>query len=190
MLRNTQDSYGSMAMILHWLIALLVIGMLIFGFYLSSFLPDKSPLKPELIGLHKSVGLTVLLLMILRLFWRFLNPQPLLPMTVPVWEKIAARSVQALFYITLLVMPVSGMLMSSYGGHTVMFWGWFNTAFPVAKNSQLASGFFTMHGVVAWIIIGLLVLHLGAAVKHHFIEKNNVLRRMLPGYHSPDLFRK
>lgn len=188
MLKNTGDTYGSVTKTLHWLISLLIICMLIFGFILSD-MSDKNPMKSELIGLHKSVGMTVLLLMILRLAWRFINPQPALPITVPDWEKFSARSVQVLFYLVLFIMPISGWVMSSLGGHPVMFWGWFNTALPFTKNTQLAEEFFTVHGVIAWVIIGLLVLHVGAAFKHHFIEKNNVLRKMLPGYKSLQIFR-
>ncbi len=188
MLKNNGYAYGNITKLLHWLIAVLVIGMLIFGLILVK-LPN-SHLKSILIDLHKSVGLTILLLMIIRLYWRFVDPIPVLPITVPPWEKLAARTVQALFYLVLFIMPVSGWLMSSFGGHPVIFWAWFNTALPVAKNTHLAENLFTVHSVIAWVIIGLLVLHIGAALKHHFIEKNNVLRRMLPGYKSLNLFRE
>lgn len=189
MIKNTINTYGSVTKNLHWLIAVLVIGMLAFG-YVLGYIPDNNPMKSTLIGLHKSVGLTILLLIILRICWRFVNVQPSLPITVPPWEKLAARTVQAGFYITLLVMPISGWLMTSFGGHPAMFWGWFNAALPVTKNTDLAKNIFTVHAVVAWIIIALLILHVGAAFKHHFIEKNNVLRRMLPGYKSLHLFRE
>ena len=186
MWKNTQETYGSAAKSLHWLIALLVIGMLIFGFILTGL--ADNPTTSELIGVHKSVGLTILLLMIIRLCWRFINPQPLLPMTVPLWEQIAARSVHVFFYFALFLMPISGWVMSSLGGHPVNFWGWIDVRLPVAVNKPLAKQFFNVHTTIAWIIIGLLVLHIGAAIKHHFIEKNNVLRRMLPGYKPPHLF--
>lgn len=188
MLKNTQETYGSMTKTLHWLIALLVIVMLIVGFVLAAMV--DSPLKGNLIGLHKSVGMTVLLLMVIRLLWRFINPQPVLPITVPLWEQIAARLVQLFLYVVLFLMPISGWLMTSLGGYPVKFWGWFNLALPVPVNKSLGEDFFNAHIVIAWIIIGLLVLHAGAALKHHFIEKNNVLRRMLPGYKAPRLFRE
>lgn len=189
MIKNTIDTYGSVTKTLHWLIAVLVVGMVIFG-YLLGYIPDNTPLKTTLIGLHKSVGLTILLLIILRICWRFMNIQPLLPITVPPWERLAATGVHAFFYIVLLIMPITGWFMTSFGGHPVMFWGWFNAALPVTKNTDLAKNIFTLHAIVAWVIIALLILHVGAALKHHFIEKNNVLRRMLPGYKSIHLFRE
>jgi cytochrome b561 len=185
MLKNTIDSYGSVTKTLHWLIAVLIIGMLVFGFFLEDI---PKPLRGEMIGLHKSIGLTILLLIILRLIWRYINPVPMLPMTVPLWEQIAARLVHLLFYLFLILMPLSGWIMSSLGGHPVLFWGLLNWTLPVTPNESLGNFFFNVHAVIAWIIIGLLVLHIGAAIKHHFIEKNHVLRRMLPGYKPPHLF--
>jgi len=187
MLRNTVDSYGSLTKTLHWLIAILIIAMLALGFLLES-IPEH--LRGFWVGLHKSVGLTLLLLMFIRLIWRFLNIQPLLPITVPAWEQLAARSVHVFLYLVLFAMPVTGLAMSSYGGHPVFFWGWFNAALPVAENKNLASTFFDAHSIIAWVIIALIVLHVAAALKHHFIEKNNVLRKMLPGYKPPKLFRE
>ncbi len=187
MIKNTTDAYGVVNKTIHWVIAILVIGMVIFGLYLG-YLPDNSPYKGMLINLHKSVGMTILILMLFRLYWRIIDRLPVLPITVPSWEKKAAHSVQACFYIVLLIMPISGWIMSSFGGHPVMFWGLFNARLPVSKNTVLAGNFFTVHSVVAWMIVGLLVLHIGAAFKHHFIEKNNVLRRMLPGYKPPQFF--
>ncbi len=185
MLKNTIDNYGSVARTLHWLIAVLVIGMLIFGFLLESI---PKPIRGEMIGLHKSIGLTILLLILLRLIWRFINIQPVLPISVPPWEQIAARSVHILFYLVLLLMPLSGWIMSSLDGHPVFFWKWWNWTLPLPVNKTLANDFFNVHVTIAWIIIALLVLHIGAALKHHFIEKNNVLRRMLPGYKPPHFF--
>ena len=184
--KNTQGTYGSVTKTLHWLIALLVIGMLIFGFVLGNM--PNSPMKGTLIDLHKSVGLTILLLMIIRLCWRFINLQPMLPITVPLWEQIAARTVHVFLYILLFAMPLSGWVMSSLGGHPVIFWSWLNVTLPFTQNKALADYFFDAHTTFAWIIIALLVLHVGAALKHHFLEKNNVLKRMLPGYKSPNIF--
>ena len=177
-----------MTITLHWLIAFLVIGMLIFGFLINDI--PKGPSQTFAISLHKSIGLTILLLMLFRFVWRYLSPIPALPITVAMWEQKAARAVHVFLYLALFLMPISGWMMSSLGGHPVMFWGWFNAAVPVVKNEKLADNFFTAHEMIAFIIIGLLVLHMAAALKHHFIEKNNVLRRMLPGYKSLDIFKE
>lgn len=188
MLSNTRDSYGSVTKTLHWLIALLIIAMLIIGFVMTS-LPEGST-QHDLVAWHKSIGMIILFLMVIRLGWRFANPPPLLPATVPSWEKFAARSLQNVFYLLLFAMPISGWLMSSWGEHPVMVLGWFNAALPVAKNKPMADNAWIAHQVMAWIIIGCLVLHIAAALKHHFIEKNNVLKRMLPGYRPPRIFNE
>lgn len=187
MLRSTDDNYGSMAKFLHWLISILFIGMIIFGFILVNL--PKGNTTSFLVGIHKSIGLTVLLIVIFRVIWRFSEVQPLLPITVPIWEKIAAHSVQFFLYIVLFAMPISGWIMSSLSSRPFLFWGWFNAKFPFPKNLTLSNQFFTAHEVIAWLAVGLICLHVGAAVKHHFIEKNNVLKRMLPGYRPPHLFR-
>lgn len=187
MLKNTRDTFGSVAKILHWLIALLVVGMLVFGFFLESF-PDS--LKGSMITLHKSVGLGILFLIILRLIWRVANKQPEYPLTVPRWEQICARSVHYVFYLILLLMPLTGWLMSSLGGHKVEFWYLWNWQLPFSPNRVWANYFFNTHQILAFIIIAILVLHVAAALKHHFIEKNNLLRRMLPGYKPTPLFRE
>ncbi|MBS0350480.1 MAG: cytochrome b [Proteobacteria bacterium] len=180
MIKGNGYAYGWMMQLLHWILAVLIIGMLAIG--LSFLFIPNGPVKSQLIGLHKSVGMTILFLMIIRICWRAYDVQPPLPITVAPWEKIAARTVQAAFYLVLLIMPLSGWLLSSFGGHPVMVWNWFNAAVPVTKNPQISQNFFTIHAVFAWILIGLIVLHVGAALKHHFMEKNNVLRRMIPGY--------
>lgn len=187
MLKNSINSYGSITKTFHWLIAVLVMGMLIMGFFLEDM--PKS-IRSNMIGLHKSIGLTILLLIVTRLIWRFVNPTPVLPITVARWEQIAARFVHILFYILLVLMPISGWVMSSLGLHPVFFLGLFNVTLPLAKNETLGNYFFNAHAVIAWIIIGLLVLHIGAALKHHFFDKNNVLLRMLPGYKPPKFFNE
>ncbi len=185
MLKNTANAFGSFVKVMHWLTAVLVIGMLIFGFFLESF---SDSLKGSMIALHKSIGLTILLLIVLRLIWRIFNKQPGYPLTIPKWEQFCARSVHYLFYIILIFMPATGWLMSSLGGHKVEFWNLWNWQLPLSPNRTLAGYFFNTHKILAFIIIGLLVLHVAAALKHHFIEKNNLLRRMLPGYKPTPLF--
>lgn len=188
MLKNTEDTYGSVAKLLHWLIAILFIGMIIFGLILANM--KDNPNLPALVALHKSIGLTLLLLVIIRLGWRFTNVQPLLPITVPRWERLASHLVHFFLYVVVFAMPITGWLMSSWKHKPVVFWGWFNAALPLKKNDILSGQFFMAHQVIAWISIGLICLHIGAALKHHYIEKNNVLKRMLPGYKPPHLFRE
>ncbi len=187
MFKNTAETFGSLAKFLHWLVAVLVIAMLVFGFFLESF---SSSAKPAMIALHKSIGLSILILIVLRLIWRFMNKQPEYPLTIPLWEQICAHFVHYLFYIILILMPMTGWLMSSWGGHPVEFWSLWNWQLPLSINRTLAAYFFTLHKIIAYIIIALLAVHVLAALKHHFIGKNNLLRRMLPGYKPTPLFRE
>ena len=189
MLKNTVDNYGSVAKIFHWVIAILIIGMLIFGFILVN-LDRANPHREDLISLHKSIGLTILMLIIVRLFWRFINIQPALPITTPWWERIAAKSAHFFLYLFIFVMICSGWSTSSFGGHPVIFWNWLNFSLPVVKNEALSKQAFTVHWLVAWILVTLVTLHVLGALKNHFWDKNYVLRRMLPGYKPPSIFRK
>ncbi len=189
MIRNTPTTYGSVAKTFHWLIAILIIGMLIYGFILVN-LKNTNPYREILIGVHKSIGLTILLLVILRLFWRFINIQPPLPITVPLWEQICAKSAHFFLYILMFLMIFSGWSLSSFGGHPVKFWGFLDATLPVTKNQMISERAFLAHKIIAWCIIGLVSLHILGALKNHFIDKNQVLRRMLPGYKLPPIFRK
>lgn len=187
MLKNTSTTYGSVAKTFHWIIAILIIGMLIFGFILVN-LKNTNPHREMLIGLHKSIGLTILLLVILRLFWRWINIQPPLPITVPFWEQMLAKSAHFFLYILIFLMIFSGWSLSSFGGHPVKFWNLIDVTLPVAKNQTISSAAFTAHQVIAWVIIGIVSFHILGALKNHFIDKNQVLRRMLPGK-LPAIFR-
>lgn len=189
MIKNTPKTYGSMAKFFHWIIAILIIGMLIFGFILVN-LKTTNPYRETLIGLHKSIGLTILLLVILRLIWRFVNIQPPFPVTVPLWEQISAKSAHFFLYILIFVMIFSGWSLSSFGGHPVVFWNLFDVKLPVAKNQTISSDAFLAHKIIGWALIGLVSLHILGALKNHFIDKNHILNRMLPVYKLPSLFKK
>lgn len=175
---NTTHSYGSSMKFFHWLIAILVIGMIIFGFCLDSF-TDKST-KIFFIQLHKSIGLTILALMLMRLIWRWLNISPKLPSSMPWWERFLARLVHILLYIVVFMMPLSGWLASTAGGHATNFFWLFRVNAPgIAQSKTLAQCIFDFHIYGAWILIGLLTLHTLASLKHHFLDKDDVLTRML-----------
>jgi len=188
MLKNTNETYGSVTKWLHWLIAILVIGMLILGLVLTQV--EKGVLRNELMWLHKSIGMTVLLIVVFRILWRFSNRQPTLPLTVPLWEQTASRFMHFLLYLVLFAMPISGWMMSSFGGHPVIFWGWFDAALPLGQYRPWAHQFSNAHFVIAWVMTGLIIVHTTAALKHHFIDKDYVLRRMLPGFKPTHLFRE
>jgi cytochrome b561 len=178
LLKNTRLAYGAVAKTFHWVIFLLIATLLAVGFYMTGM--AVSPDKFKLYGLHKSVGITVLTLAVLRLVWKAVNHSPVLPATVPVWERFLAHAGHLVLYFLMLCMPLSGWAMSSASGLTVSVFGWFTLPNLVEPDPALKQLFREMHGYLAWAIIVMVSLHILAALLHHFYYKNNVLRRMLP----------
>ncbi len=177
-LRNSRNSYGQITKSFHWLIALLVVLMLILGASLDDF---SEPAKIILINVHKSIGLTILLLMILRFFWRLSNPIPALPATTATWEKIVVRASHLLWYVCLIAMPLTGWMMSTAAGKLPNFWWIAKIGVPgIPQSKPLAETISNIHTILAWVITALLVFHILGALKHQFIDKDFVLKRMLP----------
>ncbi|STX28113.1 cytochrome b561 transmembrane protein [Legionella beliardensis] len=175
-LKNTTTRYGLVAITLHWLLALIVITLLCVGLYMTSL--KTSPEKLKLYGLHKEFGIVVLTLVIIRVLWRFFNITPKL--TIPRWERNAALAVHWTLYILMLAMPLTGWLMSSAAGFPVSFFGLFTLPNLIAPNDYLRDFFAQTHEVLSNVLIALIVLHLFAALKHHFYDKDDTIRRMLP----------
>ncbi len=172
------DKYSSVSKFLHWLIAAIVILMLSLSFFLGD-VPEKY--SDTAYMLHKSLGFSILVLMIFRILWIFHAGKPPLPTAVPFWEKLLSRFVQYSLYILLILMPLSGWIMSTASKYTFYFFKLFPLQLPfVTRNKQLEDLMLQVHNTLAWIIIGLLVLHIVGALKHHFIDKDDVLRSMLP----------
>lgn len=178
-IKNNLEQYGSITRLFHWTIAILVIGMITLGVVMGNI--DDKAIRGELYSIHKSFGLLILGLMILRLLWRLNNPTPLLPNHLPSWQKLAAHANHWLLYITLICMPISGLIMSTAAGYPPKFFNLFTVALPIAKNKALSSIAGDIHEILAWVISALIVIHLLGALKHHFIHKDNVLKRMLTG---------
>ncbi len=163
---------------LHWLAALLVFGMLGVGFFLSDV---PSEFKGTAYMLHKSTGLTILALMLIRLVWISSSGKPKLPESTPKWECFLASSVQHALYLFLVAMALSGWLMATASNKIPVYFGWFRVPFPgVTPNETLAEWMYDTHGVIAWILLGLVGLHIAGALKHWLIQKDDVLDRMLP----------
>jgi cytochrome b561 len=188
--RNTVDRYGSVAMTLHWLIALLVIGNVCSGFYLANIMDDHSPWHFPFIQLHKSIGLTVLTLSVLRLVWRLVNPIPPLPAGMSLPLRIGARASHYLFYFFIIAIPLAGWAWTSSsttGIPTFYFWlfHWPNIPFlaNAPHDAKVANShmFHTYHVYLAYSAAALVVLHVGAALYHHLYRRDTVLRRMWPG---------
>lgn len=178
--KNTHESYGRMARILHWLIAIIFLSLVISG-VVADNLP-RGELRSELFNLHKSCGVMILPLILLRVFWRFYNPPPThLPMAS--WMVFAAAAVHVLLYAVMLIQPLSGLFMYLVDGRGVAVFDLF-TVPPVTEGYKDVAGFLrSVHENNAYLIYALLFMHIGAALFHHFIVRDDVLRRMI-GLHG------
>ncbi|KTC86692.1 cytochrome b [Legionella brunensis] len=178
MTKNFAKEYSKGFKFVHWLVALLVIIMLCVGFFLDD-IPEQY--QPIAYLIHKSVGLTILFLMIFRTIMVAFKGRLPLPESVPLWEKLFSRLVQYSFYIFLILMPLSGWIMSVAANRIPSFFGLFLLPIPgIEPNEPLAHFMADVHSVIAWILIVLATLHISGALKHHFYDKDEVLRRMLP----------
>jgi cytochrome b561 len=164
------------AVALHWLIALLILC----GFTLGTYMVDlhASPTKVRLYSYHKWIGITVLALVLVRSVWRLAHaPPPEVPM--PRWQLIAARVTHYLMYALMLVTPIIGWMYSSATGFPVVYLKLWQLPDLVHKNRDLAKVLGEIHGLLAWTLGWLVVLHVAAALKHHFVDRDATLRRML-----------
>jgi cytochrome b561 len=177
-IRNTTRRWGAVAQLLHWLIVALVITQ----FTLATLFDDlpAGARKLTLLARHKSVGITILMLAVLRLAWRWTNTTPPLPDTLKPWERSLARLTHALLYLLLFAVPLAGWMMSSARGFPVSWFGLFTLPDLVPKNKALYEVLVTTHGALAWTLGVVAIVHMLAALKHHFVLKDDVLRRMLP----------
>lgn len=184
---EARSQYSKVAIVLHWLIALLIIGQLTIGFYMVGIPKEQAALKLEIYQLHKSSGITILLLTAARLLWRLTHPAPALPEGMKRWEKFAAHGTHYAFYVLLFVIPLLGWAYVSVAPLNVptMLFGvihWPHMPFfeGVENRKEVAEIFAESHEVAAKAAIALLVLHVAAALKHHWLDGDDVLSRMLP----------
>ena len=183
---NDTQRYNTIAKTLHWLIAIAIIALLVMGKVMVD-LPRDDPGKFDLYQLHKSAGLTVLFLTLLRLLWRFQYRAPALPSTMKAWERFAVHGTHLVFYVLMFAIPVSGWVMASTSssGVPTLWFGLFEVPpLPGLEGNPNAhdmhEGAEEAHELLGNLMILLLILHVGAALKHHFWDRDDVLRRMLP----------
>jgi cytochrome b561 len=180
-IENTEDRYGAIALLLHWSMALLVIGLAALGLYMVT-LPDVgfNTRKVTLVLYHKEFGVLAFALLATRLSWRLTHVLPRLVENMPDWQKIAARFVHLCFYGLLFALPMTGYLMSSAAGIPVSFFGLFMIPDFVHRNADLFQRYVTIHQWLGYVLILFIVVHAGAALRHHFAFKDDTLRKMLP----------
>ncbi|MFL6573982.1 MAG: cytochrome b [Burkholderiales bacterium] len=178
MLANTADAWGAPAKFFHWTVALLILVQIALGS--AAALWRLSPLKLELFVWHKSTGMLILVLMLARLAWRLANRSPALPPQTPPWERHAAHASHAALYALALALPLSGWLINSAAG--VPFSVFWLVPLPslVPPDEHLEELAKLAHFSLLVALCLVLAAHIGAALRHHMIKRNDVLRRMLP----------
>lgn len=172
------NRYTHTAVSLHWLIALLIFATFPLGVYMHDL--PLSPAKLRLYSYHKWIGVTIFMLAIIRLAWRATHRPPPLPATMPKWERYAAEGVHLLLYALLFLIPLSGWLMSSAKGFQTVWFGVLPLPDLVGKSKELGDLLQEVHELLNFSLLGLVLAHVGAALKHHFIQHDTILERMLP----------
>ncbi|MGH8444924.1 MAG: cytochrome b [Solimonas sp.] len=173
-----ESHYSVPAKLGHWLVVLLIVA----AFSVAWTMVDMrlSPTKLKLYNYHKWIGVTVFTLAVLRVAWRWFRAPPALPDGMRPWERQAAEITHRLLYLLLFAIPLSGWLMSSAKGFQTVYLGKLPIPDAIGKNAALGEALTRVHEALTWLLLGLLTLHVLAALKHHFIDRDDVLLRMLP----------
>lgn len=172
--------YTTAAIVFHWIVAILAFTMIGLGVYMTD-IPKGTPDRVFYYNLHKSIGVTTALLVIVRLLWRAKNPPPSLPASMPDWEVQASKISHALLYMCLIVMPLSGFSATQFTKYGVNYFGLFKIPPMGSENKVVYDLLQGIHGVTATLLIALVVIHVLAAFKHLLINRDKVFQRMLPG---------
>lgn len=176
-LKNTHDTYGACAIVIHWLFALIVFGLFGLGLYMVE-LTYYDPWYRGSLALHESVGVTLFGLLLLRVLWRLVNVQPK-PEPGKAWEHAIAALVHGLLYLIPLLLMLSGYLIATADGRPLAVFDLVSIpALPALMENQ-EDFFGEVHEILAWGLMALAGVHAAAALKHHFINKNRTLKRML-----------
>ena len=170
--------YTRTAVGLHWLMALLLLAAFAVGLYMTGL--KLSPLKLQIYSWHKWAGVTLFLLALLRLGWRAGHRPPPTPEGTPRWQAVAAEGTHHLLYLLMLVIPLSGWLMSSAKGFQTVWFGVLPLPDLLAKDKELGDLLATVHQLLSYVFAALVVTHTGAAFKHYFVDRDEILARMLP----------
>jgi cytochrome b561 len=180
-LENTARRYGAIAMVFHWTMAIMIVGLLALGLYMVR-LPDTGFDKTKIVLIiwHKEYGVVVLMLALLRLSWRFGGMLPRLVDGMPEWQQVAARFVHLCFYALMIALPVTGWLMSSAAGFPVPFFGLFYLPDLIGYSERRFHFFVELHHWLAYAMIPFIAVHVGAALVHQFRDRDETLRKMLP----------
>ena len=174
--------YTRTAMLLHWILALALIGLFAVGLYMTSL--PFSPQRLKLYNWHKWAGVTILALSALRLLWRLVHRPPPLPaaiaQTMPAWQKMAHHATHGLLYVLFFAVPLIGWAYSSAAGFPIVFLGLWQLPDFVPVSKELAEAIKPWHEITAFAMAGLVLLHVAGALKHHIVDRDGLLTRMRP----------
>ena len=180
--------YTRTAMTLHWLIALLIVVAFLLGLVMSD-MPGLSMTKLKYFSWHKWLGVTIFMLAVARVVWRATHCAPPLLASLPSWQRLAASWTHRLLYLLIIVIPLTGYFYSLAAGVQVVYLGLIPLPVLIAKNDVLKELLKNAHTVLNFSMAGLVALHILGALKHHFIDRDGTLSRMLPGLTSAKLDR-
>ena len=175
---NTSARYTRTAVALHWLAALAILGAFPLGVYMHEL--PLSPRKLQLYSYHKWIGIGVLLLAVLRILWRAGHPPPLLPQSLPRWQGYVAHVAHSALYLLMLAVPLSGWLMSSALGVSVLWLGVIPLPDLIGKDKALGELLKQVHVTLNFTMLAVVLAHAAAAIQHHFFARDDILARMLP----------
>jgi len=183
-MREQRSRYSTVSILLHWTIFVLIFANATFGGWMEEAAPNE---KLVYYQLHKSVGITVLLLSLVRLGWRIAHPWPPFPDNMTTWERIIARGTHILFYVLMMGAPLLGWAAASAGGspETPLFGALPGPNLPVPQGEELSETLGGLHKAMVKAIYVVLGLHVLGALKHHYLDKDEVLHRMLPLLRDP-----
>ncbi len=170
--------YTGVAIGLHWLIGLMILISLGVGLYMVDL--KLSPTKLQLYSWHKWAGVTIFMLVLIRCIWRITHAPPPLPDDMPRWQRIVAEATHYILYALMIAIPLTGWLMSSAKGFQTVYFGVLPIPDLLDKNKELGETLNAVHKYLNYTMIGIILAHIGASLNHHFIEKDDILRRMLP----------
>lgn len=177
---NTSNSYGLVSRVIHWLMAALIVGLFSVGLYMTS-LGYYDALYHTLPWWHKSIGLSVFALLIFRLLWKVLNPLPEPLATHSSFEKKAASITHKAFYLLISLIAISGYFISTAKGKGISFFDWLEIPALIEPFTDQADRSGVVHLWLAYLLAAFVLLHAAGALKHHFIDKDKTLKRMIRG---------
>lgn len=176
-LRSDHTRWSTVVKTFHWTMALLILGNGAFAYWMDDLKPSLH--KINMFALHKSIGLTVLALFFLRLLWRAIDRRPP-DEPAPGWQRMAAHVVHGFLYLLIVAIPLSGWAFNSAHGYPLQYFKLFNLPALVEKNEALSDALENVHIYLFWFLLVVLVAHVGGALKHHVVDRDDTLRRMLP----------